>query len=89
MIGEHEFLTFSQSVRWLLCIMYKGQYLPSTNKHLINAYHDKQVQFKELHIKTVYPSDLMTIMIMLTMMATTVATKMMIMLQSSTVLPFQ
>jgi len=48
--------------------MYKGQYLPSTNKHLINAYYDKQVQFKELHIKTVYPSDLMTVMIMLTMM---------------------
>jgi len=80
---------FSQSVRWSLCITYKGQYLPSTNKHLINAYYDKQVQFKELHIKTVYRSDLMTITIMLTMIATTVATKMMIMLHSSTVLPFQ
>jgi hypothetical protein len=38
--------------------MYKGQYVPSTNRHLRNAYCDKQVQFKELHIKTVYPSDL-------------------------------
>jgi hypothetical protein len=65
--------------------MYKGQYLPSTNKHLLN---DKQVPFKELHIKTVYPSDLMTFMIMLIMM-TTMATKMMIMSQSSTVLAFQ
>ena len=69
---------FSQSVRWSLCIMYKGQHLPS-NKHLMNASCDKQVQFKELQIKTVYPSDLMTTMIMLIMMKTTVATKMMIM----------
>jgi hypothetical protein len=79
---------FSQSVRWSLCIMYKRQYLPSTNKHLLNVYYDKQVPFKELHIKTVYRSDLMTIMIMLIMM-TTVATKMTIMSQSSTVLAFQ
>jgi hypothetical protein len=63
--------------------MHKRQYLPSTNKHLLNAYSDKQVPFKELHIKTVYPSDL----IMLIM--TTVATKMMIMSQGSTVLAFQ
>jgi hypothetical protein len=38
--------------------MHKGQYTPTTNKYLMNAYYDKQVQFKELHIKTVYPSDL-------------------------------
>ena len=48
----------SWSVSWWLCVTYKGQYLPSTIKQLINAYYDKEVPFKGLHIKTVYPSDL-------------------------------
>jgi hypothetical protein len=55
--------------------------MPSTTKHLINANYDKQVPFKGLHIKTVYPNDLFDdYHDYVDMMMMTVATRMMIML---------